>query len=230
MKLMPEAAPKKKPIKPTTQSMLPIAEIREDTVVLRDGTLRVVLAVSSINFGLKSEEEQEAIIAAYRQFINILDFPLQIVIQSRKLNISDYLERLLAAEQTQTNELLRQQIRDYRSFVGELVDLGAIMSKRFFVVVPYNSVTDKRKSFWTRLGDVIQPGRFIRMKDDRFRSNKTELDLRVGHVESALSSAGLKTARLDTQGLIELYYTVYNPETAEAEPLVPTEKLQVVAS
>ncbi len=227
---MPEAAPKKKPVKPTTQSMLPIAEIREDTVVLRDGTLRAVLAVSSINFGLKSEEEQEAIISAYRQFINILDFPLQIVIQSRKLNISDYLERLLAAEQTQTNELLRQQIRDYRSFVGELVDLGAIMSKRFFVVVPYNAVTDKRKSFWTRLSDVVQPGRFIRMKDDRFRANKTEMDLRVGHVESALGSAGLKTARLDTQGLIELYYTVYNPETAEAEPLVPTEKLQVVAS
>lgn len=211
----------------TSQSLLPIAEIREDTVVLRDGTLRAVLAVSSINFGLKSEEEQEAIIAAYRQFINILDFPLQVVIQSRKLNISDYLERLLAAEQTQTNELLRQQIRDYRSFVAQLVELGEIMSKKFFMVIPYNPLSDKRKSFWSRLGDVFQPGRFIRMKDERFRVHKNELDLRIGHVESALSSAGLKTVRLDTQGLIELYYTVYNPETSEAQPLVELDKLQV---
>ncbi len=224
---MAESTPQKKSTKPTTQSMLPITEVREDTVVLRDGTLRAVLAVSSINFGLKSEEEQEAIIAAYRQFINILDFPLQIVIQSRKLNISDYLDRLLSAEQTQTNELLRQQIRDYRSFVGQLVELGEIMSKRFYMVVPYNPLSDKRKSFWSRLGDVLQPGHFIRMKDERFRAHKSELDLRIGHVESALASAGLKTARLDTQGLIELYYTVYNPETSEQQPLVSIDKLQV---
>ncbi len=224
---MAEAAPKKNPAKATTQGMLPITEIREDTVILRDGTLRAVLAVSSINFGLKSEEEQEAIISAYRQFINILDFPLQIVIQSRKLNISDYLDRLLSAEQTQTNELLRQQIRDYRSFVGQLVELGEIMSKRFFMVVPYSAISDTRKSFWSRLGDVFQPGRFIRMKDERFRSQKNELELRLGHVESALASAGLKTARLDTQGLIELYYTVYNPETSEQQPLASIDKLQV---
>lgn len=226
---MPEAAAKKKQTKSTTQSMLPITEIREDTVMLRDGTIRAVLAVSSINFGLKSEEEQEAIISAYRQFVNILDFPLQIVIQSRKLNISNYLDRLLSAEQTQTNELLRQQIRDYRSFVGELVELGQIMSKRFYVVVPYNPLSDKRKSFWSRLSDVLQPGRFIHMKDDRFRQQKSALDLRVGHVESAMSSAGLKTARLDTQGLIELYYEIYNPETSEGQPLAPIGKLELNA-
>jgi len=109
---------------PATQRFLDIAEIREDTVILKDGTLRAVLLVSSINFALKGEEEQEAIIAGYVGFLNALEFPLQIVIHSRKLNIEDYLIRLVEAEKTQTNELLKAQIADYRSFVGELITLG----------------------------------------------------------------------------------------------------------
>src|SRR3989338_2926156 len=126
-----------------TQQFLDIAEIKEDTVVLKDGTLRSVILVSSINFSLKSPDEQEAIIGAYVQFLNGLDFPMQIVVQSRKLNINDYLMRLEERERDQKNELLKIQTADYRSFVKELVQLGDIMSKHFYIVVPYSALSDK---------------------------------------------------------------------------------------
>src|SRR3990167_1154544 len=109
--------------KASTQKYLDISEIKEDTVVMKDGTLRSVLLISSINFALKSESEQNAIIAAYVNFLNTLDFPLQIVIQSRKLNIDGYLEKLKKSEKEQTNELLRMQIHDYREYVEQLMEL-----------------------------------------------------------------------------------------------------------
>jgi hypothetical protein len=115
----------------STQQYLDIAEIKNDSVALKDGTLRAVLLVSSINFALKSEDEQNASISAYVSFLNALDFPLQIVIQSRKLNIDVYLEQLAQRERMLSNELLRAQISDYREYVKELVELGEIMSKRF---------------------------------------------------------------------------------------------------
>ena len=118
----------------STQQYLDIVEIREDVVMLKDGTLRAVLAVASTNFALKSEDEQNALISGYAQFLNSLDHPLQIMIQSRRLNIDEYFNRLKIAEKEQTNELLRMQITDYLSFTRELVELGEIMSKRFYVV------------------------------------------------------------------------------------------------
>src|SRR3989339_736963 len=112
----------------STQKHLDIAQIRDDIVILRDGTVRAVLLVSSINFALKGEDEQNALIQAYISFLNTLDFPLQIVIQSRRLNIDKYLEKLLVLERQQTNELMRQQIVDYRAYLKELLDLGYIMN------------------------------------------------------------------------------------------------------
>ncbi len=211
----------------TTQQFVPIGEIKDNTVVMRDGSMRAVLAVASINFGLKSDDEQNATISAYRQFLNTLDFPLQIVIQSRKLDIDEYLERLGKAEKEQTNELLRLQIKDYRAFVKELVQLGEIMSKRFYVVIPYNAASDKNKSFWSRLFEVFQVGPLIRLKDDRFRRHKGALDQRIGHVQSALASAGLKSEVLDTQALIELYYQVYNPDVSTKEKLGDVGKIRL---
>src|SRR5512135_421240 len=108
----------------STQQFLDIAEIREDVVVMKDGTMRAILLVSSINFSLKSEDEQEAIIQGYISFLNSLESPVQILIQSRKLDIDDYLNRLKEQEKTQTNDLLRNQSADYRQFVKELVELG----------------------------------------------------------------------------------------------------------
>jgi len=230
---MPEMQSKKlagSKISVSTQQYLDIAEIKEDTVVLKDGTMRAVLAVASVNFALKSEEEQNATIAAYTQFLNSLEYPLQIVIQSRKLNIDEYLTRLEKAQKEQTNELLKVQIADYRSFVKELVTLGEIMSKRFFVVVSYSPVSDKRKNFWLRLFELLQPAAIIHMKEERFKRHRDALTQRVGHLTTGMSSVGLKSVLLDTQSLIELYYRGYNPEIAETEKLADIGKIRVEES
>lgn len=213
--------------KPATQTHLSIAEIKDDTVLLKDGTLRSVLMVSSLNFALKSEDEQNAIISAYVGFLNSIDFPLQIVAQSRQLQIKPYLDRLGQMEREQTNELLQIQIADYRVFIQELIDLGRIMTKRFYVVVPYDPVSNKKKSFWLRIKEVSRPALTVRLKDERFLQRKQDLDLRVRHVMSGLESMGLTIVRLDTQSLIELYYTTYNPDTAFTEELRKVQDLRI---
>lgn len=210
-----------------TQRYLDIAEIKEDVVVLKDGTIRVVLLVSSVNFALKSVDEQSAIVQAYIQFLNGLDFPIQVVIQSRRMNIDDYLHKLRESEKTQTNDLLRLQIADYREYVKQLVDLGEIMQKRFYVVVPLDPATDQQKGFFARLSEVLTPSIAIRLSEDRFRKNKESLMLRVNQIVSGLQSMSLNAVMLDTQSLIELYYTVYNPEIFEAQRMTDLSRLQL---
>jgi len=212
---------------PSTRRYLPIAEIRNDTVIMKDGTLRAVLLVSSLNFALKSADEQTAIITAYMGFLNSLNWPIQIVIQSRKFNIDDYLMRLEQSEREQTNELLRLQIHDYRNFIRELVKVGDIMTKRFYVVVPYNPLSDKQRGFWSRLTDLFTPAAFVKLKGERFEARRKDLDARVRHVSGGLSSIGLSTQPLTTEALIELYYNSYNPEMMETEPLDHLDQVQV---
>ncbi len=216
-----------KPVKRSTQRYLDIAEVKDNTVVLKDGTLRAVLLVSSVNFSLKSEDEQNALISSYVGFLNSLDFPLQVVIQSRKLNIENYLERLKESQNSQKNELLRMQIADYRSFVNELVELGEIMSKRFFVVVPYDPLSNRQKGFFARMSEVLRPARTIKLKETKFQKRKEELDSRVRAVSSGIAGMGLEAVRLDTQGLIELYYNVYNPDTFMTEKIVDVSQLRL---
>ncbi len=213
--------------KPSTQAHLPIAEIKDGVIVLKDGTIRAVLMISSINFALKSEDEQNAVISAYVGFLNSIDFPLQVVVQSRRLQIKPYLEMLMKAEREQANELLRTQTADYRAFVEELVDIGQIMTKRFYVIVPYDPLSNKKKSFWARFKEVLKPALTVRLKDERFEQRKRDLMLRVRQVTSGLQSIGLQVVPLDTQAVIELYYTTYNPSTAFTEELTKIGDLQV---
>jgi hypothetical protein len=212
---------------PSTTRFLDIAEIRDDVVVLKDGTIRAVLLVSSINFALKSEDEQEAIIGAYVSFLNALDHPIQIVIQSRKLNIEKYLFELKDREKGQTNELLRAQIVDYQGFIKELVELGEIMSKRFYVVVPYDPFTAKRKGFFSRVAEILRPGAAIKLREKQFQERKAGLMLRLNNIIGSLGSMSLAVSQLDTQTLIELYYSVYNPQTGETQKLADIDKLQI---
>ncbi|MEI7740967.1 MAG: TraC family protein [bacterium] len=212
---------------PSTTKYLDISEIRDDVVIMKDGTMRVVLLASSINFALKSEDEQEGVIQAYMQFLNSLEYPLQIVIQSRRMNIEPYLKRLADQRETQTNELLRTQIVDYISFITELVSLGDIMSKRFYVVIPYNPLSDKKKSFFDRVQEVFSAASFIKLSEKAFNERKGLLQQRVGHIQQSLGSMGVQGVQLDTQGLIELYYTVYNPETSENQRMQPLEQMRV---
>jgi len=214
-------------IKVATQQFLDIAEIKENTVIMRDGTLRAVVLASSINFALKSEDEQNAIIAAYVSFLNNIDFPIQIVIQSRELNIDHYLEKLSQKEKEQTNELLKMQTSEYIQYVNELIAMSRIMNKRFYIVVPYNPMSDKQKGFFKRFLDVFKPASLIRMKEDKFFRRRVELTKRVDNIISGLSSVGLNTVELDTQGLIELYYNTYNPATSANQKLAEVSQLRV---
>jgi len=221
-----KAANKKAAI-PATQHHIPFSEIKSDSLIMKDGTLRAILMVSSINFALKNEDEQNAIVSSYISFLNSIDFPLQIVIQSRQLYIKPYLEKLLQQEKEQTNELLRAQIADYRSFVTELVSLGKIMSKQFFVIVPYDPLSNKSRGFFARFKEVINPAITVKLKEDRFMQRKHDLDMRVRMIESGLTSMNLEVVRLDTQSLIELFYSTYNPDIAFSQYLAPINKLQV---
>lgn len=211
----------------STQSHLLMAEVKQDTIVMKDGTLRAVLMVSSINFALKNEDEQQAIVSSYVSFLNGLDHPLQIVIQSRELYIKPYLEKLIKQEREQLNELLRAQIADYRSFISELVEMGSIMSKQFFVVVPYDPVSNKKKSFWSRLSEVVNPAITVKLKEEKFLKRKYDLDMRVRQVEAGLTGMGLEVVRLDTQSLVELFFSTYNPDIALSEHLPSLQNIQV---
>jgi len=225
-----EKVKKKKSSKPSTQTHLPIAEVKDGVLILKDGTLRAVLMTSSINFALKSEDEQNALIASYVSFLNSIDFPLQIIVQSRQLQIKPYIEKMIQLEREQPNELLRIQTADYRSFVQELVQMGQIMTKRFFVVVPYDPLSNKKKSFWSRFKEVLKPALTVRLKEERFKQRKEDLDMRLRQVFSGLQGMNLEVVQLDTQALIELFYSSYNPDISFAEQLQPIEQLQIEKS
>ncbi|MBI5369674.1 hypothetical protein HZA85_00560 [Candidatus Uhrbacteria bacterium] len=211
---------------PATTTYLDISEIRDDMVILKDGTVRAVLLVSSINFALKSEEEQEAIIQAYMSFLNSLEFSLQVVIQSRRMNIDAYMAALGEQQRKTQNELLRAQIADYRTFVEELVELGQIMQKRFYVVMPYDPLTNKKKNFWTRLGEAMSPAASAKLNQKQLADRIEQLSRRVEIVQGQLNSMGLNSARLDTQSLIELYYNAYNPDVFETEKMAELSEFQ----
>jgi len=217
----------KKPTLPSTQRFLNIMEVRDNTIILKDGTLRGVILVSSINFSLKSEDEQNAVISAYVSFLNSLEFPLQILIQSRKLNIDDYLERLKAIEKEQVNDLLKMQTREYRQYVLELVQLADIMSKKFYMVIPYAKTSIKSKGFISMFKESFSPTSVINIKQKKFEKYRIELSKRMEYIIDGLSSTGLKAVQLDTQSLIELFYNTYNPDIYDQQQLVDINKLNI---
>lgn len=211
----------------STQQYLDIAEIKDDVVIMKDGTLRAVLLVSSINFALKSEDEQNAVINSYVMFLNNLGFMLEIVIQSRELDIDNYLNYLKEKEKQQINKLLKMQTSEYIEYIKELTSIGKIMNKRFYVVVPYNPASDKHKGFFSLLTESLKPATSIKLKDKSFLRYKEMLNRRLDSVIGGLESMGVSVAVLDTQSLIELYYKTYNPETAKNQELADIKKLQI---
>ena len=140
------------------------------------------------------------------------------------------MRRLFEAQKKQTNELLKMQITGYIEYIRELIDIGEIMTKKFFIIVPYNPLGDKNKSFWVRLKESFSPGAIIKLKKEKFMKYKEELDLRISNIQSNLSSMGLDAAVLDTQSLIELYYNVYNPKTSQNQHLKNISELRIEES
>lgn len=210
-----------------TQKYLDVAEVKEDTVILKNGSLRSILAVSSINFELKSSDEQDAIVNQYQNFLNSIDFPLQIIISSRKLNMENYLEFLVEKEKKQPNELLRLQISEYRNFIDQLISTTNIMEKNFYIVVPFSPIENKESGFLTNLGSLFNPRKNIIEKRENFETYKNQLFQRVDHITAALSGIGLRIVPLKTQELIELLFDSYNPEVYNAVELKDVSQLEV---
>jgi hypothetical protein len=224
---MPKSKLSKKSVNASTQQYLDIAEIRDDVVILKDGSLRAVLLVSSINFALKSEDEQNAIVQGYMSFLNSLDFELQIVVQSRRLSIDKYLNFMEQKENEQTNDLLRTQIFEYRQFINQLVTLGDIMGKRFYVIVPFSYTKARARNFFSQLGAILSPSKVIKLSDSVFKKYSSSLSVRVDKISSGLAGIGLSSVQLNTQSLIELYYQCYNIDLSYSQKIPKSELLQL---
>jgi hypothetical protein len=210
-----------------TQSFVDIAEIKDGVVVLKNGTLRAVLMVSSINFDLKSTQEQEAIVINYQNFLNSIDFPIQIVISSRKIDINPYLAALSIKEKEQPNELLRFQIAEYRDFIKNMVDASDIMTKSFFIVIPFALTEARKEGFIDRIRMALNPKQIMLEKRMEFENYKSQLWQRVDHVMAGLGGTGIRMAPLSTEELIELYYNAYNPGVMENTDVINAEELNI---
>src|SRR5665647_1553914 len=190
----------------TSQQFVDVAEVKDDVIVLKNGTLRGVLNVSAINYDLKSTQEQEAIIEQYKNFLNSLDFPIQVLINSRKINIEKYLDFIERKEKDQPSELLRFQISEYKNFIKHLVSVSNIMDKNFYIIIPFSSIENREKSFWDGLGSLVNPRKSIVEKRELFETCRNQLFQRMDHIIASLSGIGLKMAPLKTKELIELLY------------------------
>jgi type IV secretory pathway VirB4 component len=193
---------------PATQDFVAVKDIKDGVVILKNGQMCSVLLSSSINFALKSGDEQQAILMQFQSFLNTLDFSLQIYIQSRRLNIEPYLELLATRESAQDNDLMRIQLREYMEFIRTFTQEVDVMSKNFFVVVPY---TPTPINISKGITSLFSPGKKGVPTDLRFEEQRIQLEQRVALVEQGLSGVGVRTIALNSDDLVELFYHIYNP-------------------
>ena len=217
-----------------TQDLVDIKEIHDDTVVMKNGALRQIVMVGGVNFALKSESEQNIITSAYQTFLNGIDFSLQIVVHSRKVNIEKYLEGLAKYSAQETSPLLQNQAEEYREFIRGFVQKNAIMEKSFLVIVPFYPISlelptqQTMSSILPFLGkkkvDKAAEEKAKASANASFGENLAQLKQRVSQVTDGLSSIGLEVVVLNDEQLIELFYNFYNPETIEKKGMKITQK------
>lgn len=200
--------------KSSTQKYLPFKEIREGVITMKDGSRRVVLMVDSINFNLKSADEQTALLSSFKNFLNSLDFPLQIVVQSRILDLDGYLKNLDTLSKKQSNELLQNHTLEYIEFIRELIGISNIMSKTFYVVIPDHAIREAQGSILSRFfsrKSITPAGQFREVRDQLINA--------ANLVAGSLGSMGLSSVLLNTKELIDLLYSTYNPDIARRQKL-----------
>ncbi len=204
---------------PATQGFVDIEKIREGIIVLKNGGLRAVLMCGSRNLELESIDSQNAIIDAYADFLNSFDWPLQIVIQSRKMDIGPYLSSLEENLKVQENELLKIQTAEYIDFVKSFVTLSDIMIKRFYTVVPFDPIESKTSGPFEKIGLFVNKNseKNQGLSEEKFQEHKNQLFQRVEHTILALSHVGIKAVELQTEELVELFYNLYNPEEYDSK-------------
>jgi type IV secretory pathway VirB4 component len=199
----------------TTQEFVPIREIRDGVVILKDGSMRALVLASSLNFALKSTDEQDAIIAQFQNFLNSLDFSVQIFIQSKKLDIRPYIALLESRYKEQGTELMKIQTREYIEFIKTFVENSNIMTKSFFVIVPYQPplITADKNPLTKFMGKSGSGGPTL--PNAQFDEYRSQLQQRVGVVEQGLVRCGIRVAELGTEEVVELYYKIFNPGETE---------------
>lgn len=203
-----------------TQDFVSVRDIRDNVVIQKNGQMCMIVLASSVNFALKSLDEQKAILLQFQQFLNTLDFTLQICVQSRKLNIEPYLTILQGLEAGQNNDLMRIQLREYMEFIRSFTADIDVMSKNFFVVVPYSpSKLDFTKSVTNLLSTNRNTPTTTSLNDNHFEEHRIQLEQRVGMVTEGLARVGIRTITLQKDELVELFYHVYNPSDTTGSPL-----------
>lgn len=208
----------------TTQRSLLFSEIRDGMIIMADGSFRAVVACQSINFDLMSSREREGVEYSYQNFLNSLSFDIQVLIQSRRVDIAPYIDKLESIRRSQDNMLLNVLMDDYLDFIEQLAEEANIMDKKFFIVVPYSpapdasKIVDKGKGFFGKF--FAQNTQSVtRIDEATYTKAKDEIKNRVGSVMSGLFQLGVHCAQLSTKELGELYYNSYNPDTAVNQPL-----------
>jgi len=193
----------------STQDFVPIRDIKQNVVILKDGRMCSVLLASSINFALKSIDEQRAILSQFQTFLNTLDFSIQFYIQSRRLDIEPYLSQLREREPLQDNDLMKIQLREYMGFIKTFTTEVDVMSKNFFIVVPY---TPTSLDIGSNISSIFGQKKTAPMADDaKFEEYRLQLEQRTSLVEQGLNRIGVRTITLEDEALVEMYYHIFNP-------------------
>lgn len=201
-----------------TQEFVPIKEVRDGVIVLKDSGLRAIVLANSINLSLKSDDEQRATILQFQNFLNTLDFPIQIAVQSRRLDIRPYLLLLENRIKVQNEPLLKIQTKEYIEFIRSFTESVNIMTKSFFIVVPYtHTVLKSDTGIFGRLFKRQSKEEKAAIKEEDFEEKKSQLDQRVGVVQQGLARCGMKSAKLGTEEVVEVFYKVFNPGEVEGK-------------
>ena len=201
-----------------TQEFVPIKEIRDGIIVLKDGGLRAIILANSVNLSLKSEDEQRATILQFQSFLNTLDFAVQISVQSRRLDIRPYLLLLEDRIKVQNEPLLKLQTREYIEFIRKFTEEVSIMTKSFFVVVPYTHTVLKSDSgVFSRLFSRTSKEEADMAKQEDFEEKRSQLEERVSVIQQGLNRCGIKSAQLGTEEIVEVFYKVFNPGEVEGK-------------
>lgn len=217
----------------STQSSLLISELRDGLIIMKDGSFRAVIACKSINYDLMSEPERDGVEYGYKGVLNSLEFPIQILVRSQRIDIAPYLERLANIRRNNDNMLLGVLMDDYINFIDQVSQEANIMDKSFFVVVPYYSSADLEKAstqsknifslfFGTREGEIT------RIDRNTYDKAVTEINNRVQAVIGGLFNIGIHSVRLNTKELAELFYNFNNPDTAVREPFIDFNKMGTI--
>ncbi|MBI3020294.1 MAG: hypothetical protein HYY60_03155 [Parcubacteria group bacterium] len=203
----------------STQDFVPIKEIRDRIVILKDGSFRVLLMASSVNLALKSADEQQATLLQFQNFLNSLDFSVQFFVQSRKLDIRPYTALLEEQQRKQTSDLMKIQVHEYIGFIKQFTESVNVMTKTFFIVIPYapQTLTVQNVKGLAKLlpwkKTATENGE--RASLEAFEEHKAQMEQRAGVVEQGLASSGVRVAQLGSEELVELYYKIFNPGELE---------------